>query len=121
MKGLSVLVAIILFSFRASFAGEADVIKVDAARIGLNLYQFDVTVRHDDEGWNHYVDKWEVLAPDDRVLGTRILHHPHVREQPFTRSLSGVEIPEGIERVGIRAHDSVHEYGGKELTVELPQ
>jgi hypothetical protein len=78
-------------------------------------------VLHKDEGWKHYANKWDVVAPDDSVLGTRTLYHPHVNEQPFTRSLSGVKIPTGIDRVTIRAHDSVHEYGGKVVTVELPR
>ena len=45
---------------------------------------------------------------------------PHVNEQPFTRSLSNVVIPVGVKTVIIRAHDSVHEYGGKVITLELP-
>ena len=85
---------------------------------GENQFYFSVSVYHDDEGWDHYADKWDVVAPDGTVLGTRILHHPHVNEQPFTRSLSGVKIPDTIETVTIRAHDSVHGYGGKTVTVE---
>jgi hypothetical protein len=53
------------------------------------------------------------------VLATRILHHPHVNEQPFTRSLGGVMIPADISAVTVRAHDSVHGYGGKTLTIQL--
>jgi len=55
------------------------------------------------------------------VLGVRELAHPHVNEQPFTRSLGGVEIPDGVQEVTIRARDSVHGYGGAELSVELPR
>ena len=101
-------------------AGEADVVKVEAKQTGDNTYRFEVTVRHSDEGWKHYADKWDVLAPDGTVLGTRTLYHPHVDEQPFTRSLTGVAMPTGIGKVTIRAHDSVHAYGGKTVTVELP-
>ena len=54
-----------------------------------------------------------------RLIATRTLLHPHVREQPFTRSLSGVVIPEGVTRVIIRAHDKEHGLGGEEVTVEL--
>jgi len=39
--------------------------------------------------------------------------------QPFTRSLSGVQIPDGIKQVVVRGHDSVHGYGGKEKRVNL--
>jgi hypothetical protein len=101
-------------------AGEADVIGVEVKKIGENTYQFSVTVSHADEGWEHYADKWEIISPEGQVLGTRTLLHPHVDEQPFTRSLSGVKIPAGITDVTIRAHDSVHEYGGKVIQVTLP-
>jgi len=76
--------------------GEANVVAVDVTRERAGTYRFDVTVRHADEGWKHYADRWDVLAPDGTVLGTRVLLHPHVNEQPFTRSLSGVTIPDGI-------------------------
>ena len=104
----------------AGNAGEADVMKAEANKSGENTYQFQVTVKHHDEGWKHYVNKWDVVAPDGALLGTRTLYHPHVDEQPFTRSLSGVKIPGGIRKVTIRAHDSVHEYGGKTAVVVLP-
>ena len=100
-------------------AGEADVVAVEAAEEGAGTWRFEVTVAHADAGWDHYADKWEVLAPDGRVLATRVLLHPHVGEQPFTRSLGGVAIPAEIERVILRAHDSVHGLGGAEMTVEL--
>jgi hypothetical protein len=116
-----VLIAVLLLPLNIVYAGEADVVDVEVKRTGENIYYFSVTVRHSDEGWDHYANKWDVVALDGTVLGTRILHHPHVNEQPFTRSLSGVKIPETIESVTIRAHDSVHDYGGKTVTVELPR
>jgi hypothetical protein len=109
-----------VLSVAGAQAGEADVVKAAVKQTGERTYRFDVTVAHADTGWDHYADKWDVVAADHTVLGTRILHHPHVNEQPFTRSLSGVKIPAGIDHVIIRAHDSVHAYGGKSLRVELP-
>lgn len=103
-----------------AFAGEADVIAVDASKDGAQRYSFGVTVRHADEGWEHYADAWDVVAPDGTVLGTRTLYHPHVGEQPFTRALSGVQVPAGITEVIVRAHDKVHGLGGKEFRVKLP-
>lgn len=104
----------------AAWAGEADVIDVQVAHTGGQSFSFSVTVRHADDGWDHYADRWEVLAPDGTVLGTRVLLHPHEDEQPFTRSLSGVQIPASITRVVVRAHDSRHEWGGKSREVDLP-
>ena len=78
-------------------------------------------MQHADEGWDHYADAWDVVAPDGTVLGTRTLLHPHETEQPFTRVLSGVAIPDDVVQVTIRAHDSIHGYGGQELTVGVPR
>lgn len=120
MKLLSFLSSLFILTGIA-FSGEADVIAVDVIPMGNNTYTFNVTVQHADEGWDHYADKWDIVTLDDRVLATRILHHPHVDEQPFTRSLSGVKIPKEIKNVNVRAHDSVHGYGGIEMTVDLPR
>lgn len=82
-------------------------------------FRFDVTLEHADTGWDHYADGWEVMSPAGDVLGKRVLAHPHVDEQPFTRSLSGVRIPQGVNTVTIRAHDSVHGYNKEMFEVDL--
>jgi hypothetical protein len=53
------------------------------------------------------------------VLGSRTLYHPHVDEQPFTRSLDNVAIPTDVTTVVIRAHDTVHGLGGRAFTLTL--
>ncbi len=115
------LIAVGLFALLpfAAKAGGADVVGVEAVQDNSGKWRFNVTVAHADEGWDHYADKWDVVAPDGTVLGTRILHHPHENEQPFTRSLSGVEIPDSISEVTLRAHDSQHGYDGKPMVVQL--
>jgi hypothetical protein len=69
--------------------------------------RFNVTLSHPDTGWDHYADGWEVLDAEGNSLGVRELAHPHVTEQPFTRSLSGVKIPEGVTVVYVRARCNV--------------
>jgi hypothetical protein len=84
--------------------------------------RFTVTVRHDDDGWDHYADAWQVVDPErGEVLAERELLHPHVNEQPFTRSLGGVRLPEGVQVVTVRARCTVHGFGGKEIVVDLSQ
>ncbi len=121
MRRLLSAAILILCTAAPLAAGEADLVAVTVSAQGDGTYRFDVTVRHADEGWDHYADGWEVLAPDGTPLGYRKLLHPHVDEQPFTRSLSGVMIPEEIDEVTVRAHDSVHEWGGVEMTVTVPR
>lgn len=121
MKNFIVSILLLFLPLTLAYAGEADVIKVEVKMKDNNIYNFDVTVSHQDEGWDHYADKWDIISPDGTVLSTRTLHHPHVNEQPFTRSLSAVKVPEEVDDVTVRAHDSVHEYGGKVVTLELPR
>jgi hypothetical protein len=99
----------------------ADQAKIEdaSARNSGGGWSFSVTIRHADTGWDHYADAWIVSAPDGTVLGRRDLAHPHENEQPFTRSLSGVSIPDGINEVIIRAHDSVHGWSDRTYTVKL--
>ena len=119
LKRASIACTLLALLPNAALAGAADVEKVTLQKGSDGLYTFNVTVRHADEGWDHYANRWDVVAPDGTVLGTRTLLHPHVDEQPFTRSLRGVMVPAGVKSVVIRAHDSVHKLGGAQVTVEL--
>jgi hypothetical protein len=99
---------------------------VRAVKAGNGTWSFQVTVQHPDTGWEDYADGWDVLTPDGEVLKpdpespfTRLLLHPHVDEQPFTRSQSGIVIPPGVTQVRVRAHDLVDGYGGREVLVDL--
>ena len=121
LKKQAASLCIVVLMATVLWAGEADVIGVEVTRTGSAVYRFSVSVLHQDQGWDHYADRWEVLAPDGRVLATRTLYHPHVNEQPFTRHLEGVEIPRGTGQVEIRAHCSVHGTGGKSKIIRLPQ
>lgn len=71
------------------------------------LWTFDVTVSHGDDGWSHFADAWRILDGSGNQIAIRELIHPHVDEQPLTRSLSGVAIPAGITEVGVQARDTI--------------
>ena len=51
----------------------------------------------------------------------RVLYHPHVNEQPFTRSLGNVRVPAGVTSVIVRTLYNVHKAGKKTFTVKLPR
>ncbi len=101
---------IMLFYPMSAFANTPEVVAVNAGKSG-GAWRFDVTLKHADAGWDHYADGWGVYLTDGTELGYRVLAHPHVNEQPFTRSLSGVKIPKGTKSVIIRPHDKVHGTG----------
>ena len=106
--------------------GNADVVQVRAVQDAGGTWTFHVTVEHPDTGWEDYADGWDVVTPDGTILKpdmdsqfTRTLLHPHQNEQPFTRSQSGIDIPEGMTEVRVRAHDLVDGFGGQEVVVDL--
>jgi hypothetical protein len=83
-------------------ADSPQIVGVTATHASMG-WQFDVSISHPDTGWEHYADGWEVLDATGKRLGYRELFHPHVDEQPFTRSLRNVMIPDGTTEVFIRA------------------
>jgi hypothetical protein len=121
MIRFAIAVAIALAAGLDAIAGDADVIDVKVRRWAPGVYDFDVTVRSVDKGWNYYADAFEVLAPDGKLLGRRELLHPHKSEQPFTRELHGVKIPPGIDEVIVRARHKPKGYDGTTKKVKLPR
>lgn len=105
---------------------DADVKFVRAVQSADGTWTFYVTVEHPDTGWDDYADGWDVLTSQGEVIKpdpdspfTRLLLHPHVEEQPFTRSQHGISIPESVEKVIVRAHDIVDGFGGQEVLVDF--
>ncbi len=102
----------------AALAGPAVVVDATATQSNRG-WTFSVTIKHADTGWDHYADGWGVYALDGTELGYRVLAHPHVNEQPFTRSLSGVVIPDGVTQVLIKPRDLEHGVGA-DFILTLP-
>ncbi len=101
-------------------AGPVDIVDVTATQSG-ETWRFNVTVAHADTGWDDYADGWRVLDADGNELGLRVLAHPHVNEQPFTRSLSGVVIPAGIDVVFVQGRDTTDGWTDALFEVVLPR
>lgn len=116
MKHLTL--ALLLFA-SASWAEQPSIDHVSAKQAGNGTWRFDVTISHPDTGWDHYADGWRILDMNGAELGMRVLVHPHVNEQPFTRSLSGVRIPEGTTQVKIQARDKPGGWNDTTRTVTL--
>lgn len=113
------LITLVLLSGPAA-AGQVDVIAAELFKQAPGRFDIQVTLRHADSGWDHYADRWEILGPAGEVLATRVLYHPHVQEQPFTRGLNRVPIPASITWVKVRGHDLLHGHGGRTITLSVP-
>ena len=100
----------------------ADVVDVVVTSRGDGRFRFEVTVLSPDTGWEKYADQWVVRSDGDgaTVLVTRVLAHPHVDEQPFTRS-ELVQVPADIDHVVVAARDSVAGFCGETMRVDVPK
>ncbi len=102
-------------------AGDGCAHVVDATiSSGASGYTINATVSSTETGWDKYADVWQARDEQGTVLGERVLAHPHETEQPFTRSLAGVQIPEGVRELTIAARDSELGFCGEVLVLEVP-
>lgn len=104
-----------------AMAGAADVIGATARQADDGTWSIEVSMRCEDRNATYFCDRFEILTPDARVLGVRRLLHDHADEQPFTRELQGVNVPNGFPHgVLIRGHHNVRGYDGATLELDLP-
>lgn len=101
-----------------AWAAGPQIVNASVEKTGM-VWSVSVTLKHPDTGWDHYADGWEVLDAQGNRLGYRELLHPHVQEQPFTRSLNGLVLPDGTREIFIRAHCSADGWKGDPVRVEL--
>jgi len=105
-----------------SLAISANDVKVLAASIihqSQGEYLINVKLQHPDTGWEHYADEWRIIDQHGNILASRVLLHPHVQEQPFTRSLSKVKLDDSLTTLYIEAHDKKHGWAKEKLKIDL--
>ena len=99
-------------------ATDVEIVKVELDAKGAGKWRANVTLLHPDNGWEHYADAWRLMTEDGKLLGTRVLYHPHENEQPFTRSLT-LDIPTGTSVVYVEAHDKVHGWSKQRVRIDM--
>jgi hypothetical protein len=87
--------------------------------VSSNSYRFDVTVSSEYDTPQRYADAYRIMDENGEVYGIRELAHDHAYEQPFTRSLSGVTIPNTIKTLIIEGRDQTYGWGGETFTINL--
>ena len=90
-----------------AIAGQVEIVHTQFI-LRAGTWQVFTTFKHGDTGWEHYADAWRVVTETGDVLATRTLFHPHVEEQPFTRSQGGIAIAKDTHIVFVEAHDKEH-------------
>lgn len=118
MKIIRLLFIALLTPLPNVMANEVEVVRTEFTRQGAT-WHVSTTLRHGDTGWDHYADAWRVVDSAGKELGKRVLYHPHEDEQPFTRSQSGIGIPEDVTVVFVEAHDKKHGWNNQRVRVDL--
>lgn len=96
-----------------------DILAAQATPDGDGTWRFDVTVSSTYDTPQRYADGWRVVGPDGTEYGFRLLTHDHASEQPFTRSQSGIAIPDDVTTVTIEGRDLANGFGGGVLEIVL--
>ena len=120
MKKALLLFTFLLFNtFPAANANNVTILAAAIIHQSHGEYLVNVKLQHQDTGWEHYADEWRLVDNQGNILGTRVLLHPHVEEQPFTRALSNVILDDSLTTLYIEAHDKVHGWAKQKLEIDL--
>ncbi len=111
-----------------------DIIDATAALAEDGTWRISATVSSPYDTPERYADAWRVLAgpmgesgveAEDGSrsvpveLAVRELLHDHQNEQPFTRSLDGVSIPDDVDVITVQGRDQVSGWGGQMFEITL--
>jgi len=99
-------------------ANDVEVVNVVLTK-HTGTWRADVTLKHADTGWKHYADAWRLVDMKGNEIGKRTLYHPHVTEQPFTRSLSNFHIANDTNIIYVEAHDLKHGWSANKVKINM--
>ena len=96
-----------------------DIVEASVTATGTR-HNFVVTMSAPYDSPERFADAWRIIGDDGVVYGVLELLHDHANEQPFTRSLGDIEIPNTVQSVTIEGRDQVYGWGGQTVDVSLP-
>ena len=117
-KFIQYFIVMSVFLSNSVFASDVEIVKVVLTK-HTGTWSADVTLNHADTGWKHYADAWRLVDVKGNEIGKRTLYHPHVNEQPFTRSLNNFEIPKDIKILFVEAHDLNRGWSKAKVKVDM--
>lgn len=94
---------------------------IDAtAKATGDTYTFTVTISSPYDSPQRYANGWRIMDDDGNVYAKHTLRHHHASDQPFTRTQTGVRIPDRVDEVVVEGRDLLNGYGGATQRVTLP-
>ncbi len=116
---LAVVCALAVLGAGAAIADKPQAISARVILVGDSRFQFEVNIVHEDDSWEHYVDRWEVIGNGGKIIATDNVFYPRIGQDFVYRVLRGVKVDPGTEFVAFRLHDIRHGYGREKL-IRMP-
>ena len=70
-------------------ANEVEIVDVKAHQKNDKTWTFAVTLKHDDKGWDHYANEWQIIGNDNKIFGTRTCITRMLRSNPLLVTYRG--------------------------------
>lgn len=85
----AVLCAVAVLVGGAALAYKPEAINARVSLVGENRCQFEANIVHENDSWDHFVDRWGVTGNGGKVIATDNLFYPRIGQDFFYRVLRG--------------------------------
>lgn len=99
-------------------AKEVEISKVELEPTSAT-WTVHVTLRHDDEGYDHYVNGWRIVDAKKNVLASQEIYHPHNKKKSFTDNKSNITIPKDAKIIFLEAQAKPHGWGKQRVRIDM--
>jgi hypothetical protein len=99
-------------------AKEVEITKVELEPTG-STWTVHVTLRHDDQGFEHYANGWRLVDAKKNVIAAQELYHPHDKKKSFTDSKANIKIPSQTKLVFLEAQAKPHGWSKQRVRIDL--
>jgi hypothetical protein len=103
-----------------AFADAPDVVDAIATEAG-GRWTVTVTIAHHDTGWDHFAKGFAVLLPDGTRLAYLEFSHPHIGQDTFAASLTGLRISNDVPFLLIRTRCNLVGWAAEPVQIDLPR
>ena len=100
------------------FAKEVEITKVELEST-KSTWTVQVTLSHDDQGYDHYANGWRIVDAKKNILASQELYHPHDSKKPFTDSKTNITIPRGTKIIFVEAQAKPHGWSKQRVQIDL--
>ncbi len=117
MLRVSLIIASLVLSL-SLLAKEVEISKVELEPTGPT-WTVHVTLRHDDESYEHYANGWRIVDAKQNVLASQELYHPHKKKKSFTDNKTNITIPNTAKVIFLEAQAKPHGWSKRRVRIDM--